>query len=318
MGLKLIKYFVLVTFYYSAYSQNDSLTKSTYIKAFQDKISTRISLINTSNSFYIYDKNNEEHFKLEPNKTNYLGFSVLFRSLEIDYGFSPNFLSANKDNKDSRLFTLNFRMFYNQWMQTIDFYNQKGFYIKDNSNTFELPGVKTLKIGGSTSYIFNKNFSFRAIGFQNEWQLKSAGSFIPRLYYYYTKYKLEEDEISEKAYTYNIAIAPSYYYNLVVTKNLLFSLGGSAGIGVNHSNNLGSENITSALYEFTGRAVLSYNSDSFFGGINSNIIILKQNADKTTRLDDEITYLEFYIGYRFKAPKKWINFADKFNEKYGF
>jgi len=158
MGLKLIKYFVLVTFYYSAYSQNDSLTKITYIKAFQDKISTRISLINTSNSFYIYDKNNEEHFKLEPNKTNYLGFSVLFRSLEIDYGFSPNFLSANKDNKDSRLFTLNFRMFYNQWMQTIDFYNQKGFYIKGNSNTFELPGVKTLKIGGSTSYIFNKNF----------------------------------------------------------------------------------------------------------------------------------------------------------------
>lgn len=318
MGLKFFKYYAFFAFYCSSFSQNDSIIKSTYIKTFQDKISTRVSVINTSNSFYVYDRDNGDYFKLEPNKTNYLGFSILFRSLEIDYGFSPNFLSENKDNKDSRLFTLNFRMFYNQWMQTIDFYNQKGFYFKDGSNKVELPGVSSLKVGGSTSYIFNKNFSFRAIGFQNEWQLKSAGSFIPRLYYYYTKYKLEEDNINEKAYTFNIAIAPSYYYNLAITKNMLFSLGGSAGIGVNHSNNLGSENLTSALYEFTGRAVLSYNSDSFFGGINSNMVILKHNVDRTTRQDDEITYLEFYIGYRFKAPKKWVNFADNFNEKYGF
>ncbi|WP_158635217.1 DUF4421 family protein [Formosa maritima] len=317
MGLNFFKYYVFFAFYCSTFSQNDSIIKSTYIKTFQDKISTRASIINTSNSFYIYDKESGDHYILEPNKTNYLGFSILFRSIEIDYGFSPNFLSENKDNKDSRLFTFNSRMFYNQWMQTIDFYNQKGFYFKDESNKVELPGVKSLKVGGSTSYIFNKNFSFRAIGFQNEWQIKSAGSFIPRLYYYYTKYKLEEDNINEKANTFNIAIAPSYYYNLAITKNILFSLGGSAGIGVNHSNNLGSENLTSALFEFTGRAVISYNSDSFFGGINSNIVILKHNVDKTTRQDDEITYLEFYIGYRFKAPKKWINFADNFNEKYG-
>lgn len=299
-----------------SFSQEDSIVKNKYITKFPDKISTRISLINTSNSFYINEGDTNNNYKLEPNIRAYLGASILFRSIEIDYGFAPDFIKSNKDNKGSKLFNLNFRMFHNQWMQTIDFYNQKGFYVFLNDQKVNIPGVKTLKIGGSTSYIFNKNFSFRAIGFQNEWQTKSAGSFVPSIYYYYTKYKIDDSDFNENASSYDIALAPSYYYNLCVTKNILFSVGGSVGIGVNHSSNLGEGNLTSALYEFSGRAVLSYNSETFFGGINSNILILEHNIDRYTRQDDTIPFLEFYIGYRFKAPKKWVKFADDFNAKY--
>ena len=299
-------------------SQNDSIPKDIYIVDFQDKISTRISLINTSNSFYINETNTGIKYKLEPNVREYLGTSILFRSLEIDFGFTPDFLKSNQDNANSKLFNLNFRMFFNQWMQTIDLYNQKGFYIVVDNERFNTSDVKTFKIGGSTSYIFNPNFSFRAIGFQNEWQTKSAGSFIPRIYYYYTTYSLKNEEFNENASSFDLAISSAYYYNLCLTKNLLFSLGGSAGIGLNHSSNLGEGNLTSALYQFSGRAVLSYNSDSFFGGINSNLLILEHNVDRYTRQDDTIPFLEFYIGYRFKAPKKWVKFADDFNIKYGF
>ena len=299
-------------------SQNDSIPKDIYIVDFQDKISTRISLINTSNSFYINETNTGIKYKLEPNVREYLGASILFRSLEIDFGFAPDFLKSNQDNANSKLFNLNFRMFFNQWMQTIDLYNQKGFYIVVDNERFNTSDVKTFKIGGSTSYIFNPNFSFRAIGFQNEWQTKSAGSFIPRIYYYYTTYSLKNEEFNENASSFDLAISSAYYYNLCLTKNLLFSLGGSAGIGLNHSSNLGEGNLTSALYQFSGRAVLSYNSDSFFGGINSNLLILEHNVDRYTRQDDTIPFLEFYIGYRFKAPKKWVKFADDFNIKYGF
>ena len=314
-----VKYYIIAFTFLTGYcclAQDSTSTKSEYVNNFSNKISARLSLINNSNSFYFNDKENNINYALEPNKQDYIGVSVLFRSLELDFGFSPEFLPSNKDNNDSKLFTLNFRMFHRQWMQTFDYYDQRGFYYVTDDVKLNLPGVKSLKIGGSTSYIFNKKFSFRAISSQNEWQIKSAGSFMPRLYYYYTKYNYKEDNINEKAYSYDIAIAPSYHYSFVFKKNLLLSLGGSVGIGLNYNSNLGNEDLTSLLYEGSGRAAISYNSKTFFGGINYSIIVLENHIDRISRQDDEIVFLEFYFGYRFKAPKKWVKSADRFNEKY--
>lgn len=305
---------IFVSVYFSN-AQQDSLPNNEYITTFLDKISTRISLVNTSNSFYLNNKSEGIKYKLIPHKTDYLNFSTLFRSLELDFGFAPNFIGQNKDNKNSKLFTLNFRMFYNQWMQTIDLYDQKGFYLEVENQKEDISGMKTFKIGGSTSYIFNKDYSFRAIGFQNEWQTKSAGSFIPRFFFYYTKYSLKNEGYNNTAHSYDFAIAPSYFYSLVLGKNFLLSLGGSLGMGVNYNKSLGEEDLVSALFEYSGRAVFSYNSKTLFGGINSSLLIFDHNVDRFTRQNDDITYLEFYIGYRFKAPKKLMKLADDVNEK---
>ena len=315
-----MKFFILSLLLFNSclgYAQHDSIFHNEYIIRFPEKITTRVSLINTSNNFYFSGNNDGDNLKLEANNREYLGASILFRSIEIDFGFSPDFLGSNKDNDDSKLFNLNFRMFLNQWMQTIDLYSQSGFFVSLDDQKIKLPGVKTFKIGGSTSYIFNKDFSFRAIGFQNEWQAKSAGSFIPTFYYYYTRYTLEEENFNANAYTFNLAIAPSYYYNLAITKHLLVSLGGSLGVGINHSSNLGDGKITSVLYELSARSHIGYNSESFFTGINSSIIALDHKIDSNRRQTDDIPFLEFYIGYRFNAPKKWVKFADDFNTKYG-
>jgi len=318
MGLRLFIVFVLLFNAVLSSAQNDSILKNDNIISFPNKITTRISLINTSNNFYFSGGDNGDNLKLEANAREYLGASIHFRSIEIDFGFAPNFLNSNKDNEHSKLFNLNFRMFFYQWMQTIDVYSQQGFYITQGKEKISFPGVKTFKIGGSTSYIFNKDFSFRTIGFQNEWQTKSAGSFIPTFNYYYTKYSINQDSLNENAYTYNMAIAPSYYYNLSLTRHLLISLGGSVGIGINHSSNLGDGDITSVLYEFSGRSHIGYNSNSLFAGISSSILTLDHKIDNNRRQNDDIPFVEFYLGYRFNAPKKWVKFADNFNDKYGF
>ncbi|WP_158293158.1 DUF4421 family protein [Tamlana fucoidanivorans] len=296
----------------------DSIAKSEYITGFPDKISARLSLVNTANIFFFADNDGEE-YELRPNERDYLGASLLFRSVELAFGFSPKFLNTNKDNADSELFNLNFRMFYRQWMQTIDFYYQKGFSFSDNNfSSFYFPEIETLKLGGATSYIFNKKFSFRAIGYQNEKQNKSAGSFIPKLSLYYTKFFVNTDNLSERATSFDIAISPSYYYNFVLSNKLLFSAGASFGMGLSHSENVGAENINTILYELTGRVVLSYNSDSFFSGINTNISVLEKSIGNTNRQGDAISFIELYIGYRFKAPKKFMKWADDVNDFIGF
>lgn len=312
MGLKNYTFYLLVLCSFICFSQDDNA----YIRTFPEKVTARLGIQNTSNSFTIIDYESGEQIELIPNDKTYLGLSLLFRSVEIDLGYAPNFFSENRDNKGSKLFTLNFRMFLGQWMQTLDFYKQKGFFAISDGITLPFPELSTLKIGGTTSYIFNKNFSFRAIGFQNEWQKKSAGSFIPSFTAYYTKFSLDDAENTSDNRSLDLAIGPGYYYNLVLRKHFILSAGATAGIGVNFTHSDG-ETLTSTLFQAVFRTSIGYNSERFFTGINLSTQILAHSTDQNTIFDDNITFSEVYIGYRFNAPKKWMEKANKFNRKFG-
>ncbi|GAB5473359.1 MAG: DUF4421 domain-containing protein [Maribacter sp.] len=299
------------------FSQRDS----TYVREFPEKFTIRFGVQNTSNSFYFLNNETAEEVGLFPNDKTYLGASFLFRSVELDLGYAPNFFSENTDNKGSKLLTLNFRMFLGQWMQTLDFYQQKGFFLDDFQGVIStsFPDARTLKIGGTTSYIFNRNFSFRAIGFQNEWQKKSAGSFIPSFSLYYTKFDIENtglgDITGSKAY--NISIGPGYYYNWVIKKHFLLSAGLTAGIGLNHTKSFDKPS-TAVLFHTTLRTALGYNSEHFFTGINLSAQFTEYDTTGNSIVQDDINFVEVYLGYRFKAPKKWIEKAAAVNRKLGF
>ena len=62
----------------------------------------------------------------------------------------------------------------------------KGFYtsnyIDPDGNHYTNPNLRVSSIGANGYYIYNnKRFSLRAVYVQNEWQKKSAGSFIARI-----------------------------------------------------------------------------------------------------------------------------------------
>ncbi|APA64440.1 MULTISPECIES: DUF4421 family protein [Maribacter] len=290
---------------------------SHYKEDFPDKITLRLALQTTSNSFTLRDKITRNKTEFIPNDKSYLGLSILFRFLEVDLGYAPNFLSENKDNGDSKLITFNIRTFFGQYMQTIDYYKQKGFFIRTQDITLPIDDLKTLKIGGSSSYIFNPDFSFRAIGFQNEWQKQSVGSFIPSITYYYTKFKLEDPLIENQLEkSFKMAIGPGYYYNWIFDENYLLSAGATGGLGFNYSSTDG-ENSFNGLAQLVFRMTGGYNSESFFGGVNINTQLLSHTSDENFILDDSISFLEFYVGYRFDAPKKWIAKADEISRKFG-
>ena len=290
--------------------------KTEYIESFPNRLTTRLFYINTYNSLTIKSRNVNQTFNLEPNKQNRIGASVAFRSLNISYSFAPNLLAENLDNDNSKLFNLNLRTYFGKWMQTLDIYYEKGFYITDDAMEFYLPRTKSFKIGGGTSYIWNDNFSFRAIVTQDEKQLKSAGSFIPRIVYFYTKYDIRsaDDTVDEDYYSFDLAFAPSYYYNLIPSKNLLISAGFSAGLGVNYTTSK-FESLTSLLTEINFRGSITYDVSNLYFGSHYSYLIINHNFDRSTYVKDNIPYFEVFVGYRFKAPKKFIKTADTINEK---
>jgi hypothetical protein len=330
LGIKGFKYgFILLLISSFCFGQ-DSIPDVIYEKhteykeTFPNRITARLFFVNTSNSLTVNDRNSDLFFNLNPNKQDRIGASVSFRSITISYSFAPDFIAENKDNDNSKLFNLGFRTYFGKhFMQTLDVYQEKGFYLENNDISVYFPNFKSFKIGGATSYIFNENFSFRAIVSQDEKQLKSTGSFIPRIVYYYTKFnvKTEGNLFDSELHSFDIVFAPSYYYNFVPTKNLFLSAGVSAGIGLNHSKNKDNnhleedENLTSLVTELNFRGSITYDMSNFYIGTHYNYLILNHDTDRSSYVNDEIPFFQIFAGYRFKAPKKLVRKADDVNNK---
>ena len=170
----------------------------------------------------------------------------------------------------------------------------------------------------SKKYIFNPNFSFRALLTQNEKQLKSTGSFIPSIVYFYSKFKLRDDFGNNADLTsFDLAIAPAYFYNWVPFKNMLISGGLSTGIGFNVSES-DDESLVSLLTEIDFRSSLIYDKGNLYVGGTYNYLVLNHNSDRSSYIKDSIPTLEIFFGYRFGAPKSIVKLAEKVNTALGF
>ncbi|MBF4517052.1 DUF4421 family protein [Flavobacterium sp. ANB] len=313
MDLKLI-YIVFFGSAFGCYAQNDSLQNS-YFKSYNDKVTATIYYLDTSNNFQIgFDTDGEKNFvDLEPNRREQLGLSLSYKFVDISFGFAPKFFSENKDNSDSKLFSFNTRFYYKKWMQSFTFINQKGFYISDEDVNVFLPKMRTTKIGGTTSYIFNDKFSYKTLVNQNEWQTKSSGSFIPAFSFYYTNLNLNNEPDSSNGDIYVFSLAPSYFYNFVINDRILIGSGIAFGAGINDV-----DGDVSALYELDLNLKLAFNTDRFFAFASLNNINFIQNEAAEARLSDNISTVKISVGYRFDPPNKVKEVYEKVNQKTGF
>lgn len=297
---------------FGCFAQNDSL-QNPYFKSYNDKITVSAYYLNTSNSFQIASDGQDPkvYLNLIPNRKEQIGFNLNYKIIDITLGFAPKFLGGNKGDSNSKHFNFNTRFYYKKWMQSFTFINQKGFYISDDNITAQLPNMRTTKIGGSTSYVFNDKFSFKTLVSQNEWQTKSSGSFIPTFSFYYTNLDLNTPD-SSPGDLYVFTLAPSYFYNFVISDRVLIGAGIALGAGINDI-----DGDTSALLEADFNLKLAYNKDRFFAFASLNTISFAQDEKVDPRLNDNIVTLKFSAGYRFDPPKKVKQVYDKVNEKIG-
>ncbi|MBN8565610.1 MAG: DUF4421 family protein [Flavobacteriales bacterium] len=312
MGLKIVIVLFLGGISCS-FAQQDS-EQNSHFTNYDERVITSLYYFDTSNSFLInYNLDGiDNYLEFQPNRRELLGVNLSYKFIDISYGFSPAFFAENKDNSDSKLFTLSTRLYHKKWMQSITFINQKGFYVSDGLEKVTLPRMRTTKIGGTTSYIFNDKFSFKTIANQKEWQSKSAGSFIPNLSMYYTNIDLNDGGVDTKSNIFLASLAPSYFYNFVINNHFLLSGGMSTGAGLTSV-----DGDVSAIYEWSASLKIGYNSDSFFTFVNLNYIDFIQDTTAQIRLNDEISTIKMTAGYRFDPPKRIKKYYDKTAEKIG-
>lgn len=293
----------------------ESTAPNPYFKTYDDKVIASLYYLDVSNNFQFVNTNTDgtkTTLNLIPNRREQIGMSVSYKFADISYGFSPQFFDVNKDNGSSKLFNISTRFIVNQWMQTLSFINQKGFYAKEKNLTIPFQRLRSTKVGGVTSYIFNPNFSFKTIANQKEWQTKSSGSFIPNFSFFYTNLDLNDGNPNSQSDIFEMTLSPSYYYNFVINNRVLLSAGLSIGGGI---SNIDSD--ISGILESSASFKAGYNTDSFFSFLNINYFAFIQNSDAKIQLNDTVSTLNVTIGYRFDPPKKVKKAFETVHQKTG-
>ncbi|WP_439483353.1 DUF4421 domain-containing protein [Cyclobacterium plantarum] len=120
-----------------------------------------------------------------PNSTLNMGAGLTYQNLTLNLATGFGFLNPDRGRGDSKYLDLQAHAYPKNLV--IDFFGQfyNGYFLKRPQNQFGtegplvFPDMKMRKVGASVQYLFNGDkFSYRAAFLQNEWQQKSAGSFL--------------------------------------------------------------------------------------------------------------------------------------------
>lgn len=322
-----------------SFLKNDHDTN--YIYSATEKLTTRLiaPVSYTDVSFYDRDVNKSLSYSIHSKLNFGIGFN--YSIFGINLSLSP-FTNPDNDEKYGKTRSIDLRMNLYGSNLIFDLYliNHKGFYL---SNPFAIiegwieddtypkrPDINVFSTGIVSQYIFNsKKFSLRATYLQNEWQKKSAGSFIVGGEIFYSLMSADSsiiptnvdppDFMNGKDFNHssslNLGINCGYSHTFVVRKHFFFSLGLSAGPQISYSvlkytiENTVDKNITFGLNGLL-RTGIGYNSKKIYVGmffISENLMHITTVKKTTSLLSIGIVKLNLVYRFTLKKPIKLLN-----------
>jgi len=270
-----------------------------------------------------------------------VGVGFNYSVIGINVGFSP-FRSNLSNEKYGKTKSFDFRM--NMYGRRIlfDFYimTHSGFYLSNptsiladwpQTDTFPLrPDIQLFSTGLVVQYIFNnKKFSMRATYMQNEWQKKSAGSFLVGGEFFYSLFQGDSSFIPPEvnppefmggydfnnSLSINLGISGGYSHTFVAWKHAFLALGASIGPQISYSSlNCDKTSFSSAGFTFglnvNFRTGFGYNSRKWYIGlffINENLLHQLSQEDASSLFSLGIFKLNFAYRFTLKKPIKFLN-----------
>jgi hypothetical protein len=262
---------------------------TTYYQSFYGKNITGRYYFSQKYTAFEIKRNSETTPRLRytPNTTLNMGIGATYRSFTLNLAFGFGFLNRGEEQKGKTKYWENQGHKYGRkW--GYDFYAQfyKGYYLypkglgsNDKDLYYIRPDIKFNLFGIAPFRILNdKKFSYRAAMVQNEWQKKSAGSFLLGGEIYYgivkadsalvpdTMSPLYKQEGIHKIQLFEIGPGAGYAYTLVLAHHFFVTGAVNANLNVGwakETNNLDTEDCFSFAPNFLYRAAVGYNSRSW-------------------------------------------------------
>lgn len=271
-----------------------------------------------------------------PNTTNNLGIGATYKSITLNLAYGFGFLNPDKGRGTTKYLDLQFHRYGRKVI--LDAFGQfyKGYYLgpkgygTSNGNYYLRPDLSVNELGASVQYVFNsKRFSYQASFLQNEWQKKSAGTFLLGVEGYFGNVRTDssffptalDSSIAAKNYRQvnfgQLGPNAGYAYTLVVKRH--FFLTGSASLGLNLGH-------TTVKKEGGDTRGLGVGANTFFriaAGYNSylwavsliyvsnNVQLVHSTADDQFQLNTANIRLNFV--HRFTLGKKGKKLLEDLN-----
>jgi Domain of unknown function (DUF4421) len=287
----------------SAAGQKNPVFDSSYYKTYPKQVTGRFFFSKKYTGFTMDAPKGERPLRYRPNTSFSTGVGATYGALTLNLGFGLGFLNPNKDEKGkTSSIDLQSHIYTRKWV--IDLYGQfyKGYYLSprglastETDNYYLRRDIRVNLLGASVYRLLNsKQFSYRAALLQNEWQKKSAGSFLVGGEIYTGVIKADstlvpgmlaasyaQRDIIKTSFT-EFGPGIGYAYTGVYKEHFFatgsISLNGDIGF-VKEYTATGSDNKTTISPNITLRAVAGYNSDNWSATVSwvNNNINLKGN-----------------------------------------
>jgi hypothetical protein len=158
---------------------------SSYYVSYENLITGRFYFSKKYTSLKFRDATEDFNITYRPNTTLNMGVGATYRwaTLNLAYGFG--FLNPDRGRGKTKYLDLQFHSYGRRFITDVFGQFYRGFFLtRKSAGTFNneyylRPDLHVNQVGASVQYILNhKKFSYRASFLQNEWQKKSAGTFI--------------------------------------------------------------------------------------------------------------------------------------------
>ena len=233
------------------------------------------------------DNETTPRLRYVPNTTLNMGIGATYGLFTLNLAYGFGFLNSGEEEKGKTKYWENQgHMYGRKW--SFDFYAQfyKGYYLYPKglgspypNSYYVRPDIKFNLVGAATYRILNhRKFSYRAAMVQNEWQKRSAGSFLLGGEIYYgivnadsalvpeTMATLYKQQGIHKLQFFKMGPGAAYAYTLVLRQHFFItgSLNANLNLGwVMETNKSSSEDWWSITPNFLYRIAAGYNSRSW-------------------------------------------------------
>lgn len=270
----------------------------TYVRSFPQTITVRTYLGEKASIFRLTDDATGRRIAYHPNNFLGLGAGITLRGIGINFSVGVPFRDQKIDEYGkTRRLDAQVHRYGRKLMLDVYLQRYRGFHLNEKDAVTTIPGPQTypyfpnltsLTFGASGLYVFNgERYSLSTMVNQQEWQLRSAGSFLlggSAFTHFYTDpdgilpdhYKYPDffqARQPKEIHYYGLTLNAGYGYTAVLDKASHYFIAGAvdvgAGPGYSSVYDLSGEHLDHVTYNITGNARIGagYNSQKWFAGL---------------------------------------------------
>jgi hypothetical protein len=236
----------------------ESRTDTAYYETFPEDITGRFYFSRKYTGLKIRDKGAGKDYLYMPNSTLNMGVGATYKNLTLNLAYGFGFLNPEKGKGDTKYLDAQAHIYPRKMVVDLFLQLYKGYFLLPEGlgasvgeNYLTRPDMKIQKVGANVQYVFNHGkFSYRAAFLQNEWQKKSAGTFLLGAEMYgglaheesnlIPASLIDDTERNFKTIRF-FELGPNigYAYTLVIKKHFFVTASAAANLGLGYSTHHG-------------------------------------------------------------------------------